>query len=49
MAPPTRIGFGTRVIERVIAGDLGGRVTMHYNPDGLRYELSAPLENLTRV
>ena len=46
VAPPTRQGFGTRLIERGLAGQLGATVTLDYRPEGLRCSLEAPLERL---
>lgn len=42
IAPPTRTGFGTRLITRVLAADFDGEVTTHYRPEGLVCELRAP-------
>lgn len=33
--PPTRAGFGTRLIERGLASDLNGEVSIRYPPDGV--------------
>jgi two-component sensor histidine kinase len=41
--PPTRRGFGTQLIERAIARDLGAEVVADYAPGGLRFRLSMPL------
>ena len=35
-------GFGSRLIERVLANDFGGKVKTHYRPDGVVCELIAP-------
>jgi PAS domain S-box-containing protein len=35
VAPPGRRGFGLRMIERALAADLGGCVTMDFEPQGL--------------
>ena len=43
VAPPSRKGFGTRLIERGLAG---GGVTMEYSVDGLACRLTAPLAGL---
>lgn len=32
--PPTRRGFGTRLLERVIGHDLGGTTHLEHAPDG---------------
>ena len=39
---PTRRGFGTFLIQRVLAADFGGSVRIEYPPDGILYELKAP-------
>jgi two-component sensor histidine kinase len=46
VAPPERRGFGTRLIEQVLAEDFGGRVKLCYAPEGLRFELATKLSNL---
>jgi two-component sensor histidine kinase len=38
---PTRKGFGSRLIESSLARDLGGRGTVAYLPDGIRWTLAA--------
>ncbi len=43
-APPTRRGFGTRMIERWLAQEASGTATLRYREQGLVFELSAPLE-----
>jgi PAS domain S-box-containing protein len=40
---PTRKGFGTRLIERGLAAELGGEARLEYEPDGVRCRISAPL------
>ena len=39
---PTHAGFGTRMLSRALAAELGGTAAIDYQPDGLRYEISAP-------
>jgi two-component sensor histidine kinase len=39
MIPPTRQGFGSRVIERMI-GQLGGKVQFDWRREGLVCEIS---------
>lgn len=46
---PTRRGFGTRLIERSLAGGLGGTVQLDFLPPGLECRLSAPLSALTAL
>lgn len=45
--PPARRGFGTQLIERAIARDLGSEVAADYAPEGLRFRLSMPLAEPT--
>jgi two-component sensor histidine kinase len=40
---PKRQGFGTRLLERGLARDLGGEARLTYQPKGLGYTLRAPL------
>lgn len=46
VSEPTRKGFGSRLITRVLAADFDGVVTTDYRPDGLVCELRAPAANL---
>jgi two-component sensor histidine kinase len=41
---PTRRGFGTRLIERSLAHELGGRADLRFEPKGLICLVDAPLE-----
>ncbi|WP_294194528.1 PAS domain-containing protein [uncultured Sphingomonas sp.] len=41
VVPPTRTGFGTRMIERVLAGRTRGAAAMTYPPEGVRFEIEA--------
>jgi PAS domain S-box-containing protein len=43
--PATR-GFGTSMIEGVLAKDLGGDVAIHFDLDGVRCVLEAPLDDV---
>jgi PAS domain S-box-containing protein len=47
VAPPARRGFGSRLIERGLAGELGGKVTLYFDPEGLRCTVAAPLAAVT--
>jgi two-component sensor histidine kinase len=40
---PTRRGFGTRLIERCIEGDLEGGLDMKFNASGLRCRITIPM------
>lgn len=46
VSQPGRRGFGSRLIEQVLAEDFGGKVSLDYEPDGLRFELATRLSNL---
>ncbi|MEO5806148.1 PAS domain-containing protein [Devosia sp.] len=39
---PSRRGFGTMLLERVLSADFGGAVQMNYDPAGLQCQLTAP-------
>ena len=43
---PTRIGFGTRLIERGLAGTIAGEVCLDFRRSGLRCDLTAPLAGI---
>jgi PAS domain S-box-containing protein len=43
VARPTRKGFGSRLIERALAAELGGEVRVDYESSGLRCAIVAPL------
>jgi PAS domain S-box-containing protein len=43
VAPPARRGFGSRMLERALAADTRGRATLDFAPEGLVFELDAPL------
>jgi two-component sensor histidine kinase len=42
VTPPERQGFGSRLINHVIASDLDGAVTTDFAPDGLVCTIDAP-------
>ncbi|WP_207553002.1 sensor histidine kinase [Consotaella salsifontis] len=46
VAPPSKRGFGSRLIERALAGELGGRAEMEFREDGLRCTIAAPASAL---
>jgi len=48
VAKPTRRGFGSRLIERGLAGELGGQVSLKFDPEGLRCVIEAPMISVTR-
>jgi PAS domain S-box-containing protein len=41
---PTRRGFGSRMIERGLANELGGQARIRYEPSGVVFTLDIPLE-----
>ncbi|GJE10082.1 GAF domain-containing protein [Methylobacterium longum] len=43
VAAPSRRGFGSRLIERGLAGAVGGHVELRYEPQGVCCTLTAPL------
>lgn len=43
---PKRKGFGSRLITRGLAGDIGGDVTLSYEPTGVVCTITAPLESV---
>lgn len=45
VAPPTRQGFGSRLIHQVLSSDLDGTVSMDFQPGGLLCTIIAPLPN----
>lgn len=45
-APPTRQGFGSRMIAKLVGGRFRGTAESDYRPGGLRWRLSAPLASL---
>ena len=44
VSPPTRRGFGTRLIERGLANDLQGSVQIAYPPEGVTCRITAHLD-----
>lgn len=48
VTPPARKGFGSRLIERGLAGTVDGEVATHYLPEGVVCTLTAPLLELRR-
>ena len=41
--PPARRGFGSRVLQSVVRGQLGGTIVMHWEAGGLVAEIEVPL------
>ena len=46
VAPPTRTGFGTRLIARSLSHDFGGAVALGFPPTGAVLTLEAPLASV---
>jgi len=46
VSPPSRPGFGSRLIQRILAAEFGGVVELEFNPDGLACTIRAPVEAL---
>ncbi len=44
--PPERKGFGSRMIDRVVTGELGGTFDARYGPDGFACRIAIPLSML---
>jgi PAS domain S-box-containing protein len=44
---PEKAGFGTRLLERAVASDLGATVTIDYDPNGVICTICAPLARIT--
>lgn len=49
VAAPARKGFGTRMIERALAADFGGRVELDFAPEGVTCSLDCPLPKPKKV
>ena len=39
---PGKPGFGSRMLTRALASELGGKASLDFEPDGVRYEVEAP-------
>ena len=49
VAPPTRRGFGSSLIERALALETGGRATIHYKPSGVLCDIVLPKSSLVEL
>lgn len=47
VVPPERRGFGSRLIERGLASELGGAVRLYFDQGGVRCTVEAPLAAVT--
>jgi len=45
VSPPSRRGFGSRLIERGLAAELGGEASIRFEPAGLVCVIDAPLNS----
>jgi len=43
VTPPTKKGFGSRLLERLLTSELGAEPTLDYAPDGLKCRIAARL------
>ena len=46
VTPPQRRGFGSRLIERGLAGSIGGEIVLSYDSEGVVCEMSAALAEI---
>ena len=46
---PTRIGFGSRLIERALASEIGGLAEIEYRPSGVAFTVDASLASLSEA
>ncbi|MCJ2093829.1 PAS domain-containing protein [Methylobacterium sp. J-072] len=44
--PPEHAGFGSTLVQRSLSGQLGGKITYHWEPEGLRVLISMPTDLL---
>lgn len=44
VSPPTRSGFGSRLVKASVEQDLGGSLALEFNPTGLVCRIEAPLQ-----
>ncbi len=47
--PPERRGFGSRIVQLALPGELGGAVDVDYRAEGLRCTIRSPLAALDKV
>jgi two-component sensor histidine kinase len=46
VAKPSRTGFGSRLMDRLMESDFGGKVELTYETSGVIFKVTAPMENL---
>jgi two-component sensor histidine kinase len=49
VSSPTRRGFGSRLLQRGVAAELGGKVTLDFQPQGLVCSILAPTSDRLRA
>jgi two-component sensor histidine kinase len=49
VGPPSRSGFGSRLLQRGVAAELGGQVSLDFAPEGLVCVIRAPLSERLRL
>jgi PAS domain S-box-containing protein len=49
VSPPSKQGFGTRMIERSLAAEFGGTVELNFNRTGVNCRVTAPLAAIAEV
>jgi two-component sensor histidine kinase/two-component SAPR family response regulator len=47
VAPPSRSGFGTKVVETSVRSQLGGSIERHWREDGLHCTIRLPMRHFT--
>ena len=47
VSPPRRRGFGSHLIEEMLAGDLDGEVRLHFLSEGVRCSMDLPLNRIS--
>ncbi|ADG09637.1 PAS domain S-box protein [Caulobacter segnis] len=47
--PPERRGFGSRIVQTALPGELAGTVSLDYRAEGLRCAIDAPLSSLDKA
>jgi two-component sensor histidine kinase len=43
VTPPVRKGFGSRLLERLLVSDLGGAISLNYDPAGVKFSITAQM------
>lgn len=46
VSPPTRSGFGSRLVKSSVEQDLGGTLALEFNATGLVCRIEAPLQRI---